>query len=541
MRLQTKFTIIFLSVLLITLVILFGLTYKETRDNLEQNAYEICEKILAEVEATRQYVREVLRPKMYEIVKDDFIPEAMSTSFVARGQAERFLQRYPDYYIKFATENPRNPKNMADEKEKEIISFFRDNPKETKWRGIVSHKGIPYFTVATPYYFEESCIKCHGDPKEAPASLLQTYGNKNGFGRKVGDLTINTVGIPVIVSYSNIWKKTIFIFIPIMILAAITLLMAIILFRRLVTEPVHKLKKGVNSIAEGRYDYRVEINNKHEIGELAYSYNSMAESLKDNISRLKNSEIEREKLNAELKRRNFELEQILYVSSHDLTSPLVNVNGYSRELTSSLNELKSALMNAPADIKEKALRIIDGEVQESLSLIKHNIVKIDHLQKGVMKFLRAGKAEITHESLDMEELISLVLERMEKQITDAGAVMKISGLPSCHGNFALISEVFFHLISNAVKYLDKARPGVISIAGYKKGQDSVYCIEDNGIGIAQAYHENIFQIFHQLDTAVEGEGLGLSVTKKIVERHGGRIWVESEEGKGSRFYVSLPA
>ncbi|MBI4825379.1 MAG: DUF3365 domain-containing protein [Nitrospirae bacterium] len=541
MKLQTRFTITFLSVLLLALAVLSAIAYKETRRSLEQEAYSICEKILAEVEATRQYVREVLRPKMYEIVKDDFVLEAMSTSFIARGQAERFLQRYPDYYIKFATENPRNPKNMADETEKKIIRFFRDNPEERKWRGTVYHNGAPYFTVATPYYFEKQCLKCHGDPGDAPASLLQTYGDKNGFGRKVGELTINTVGIPVMVSYSDVWQKTIIWIIPVLILACITFLLSTMLFRRLVTVPVDRLKQGVNSIADGEYDYRVEIKGRNEISELASSYNSMAENLKSHISRLQASELEREKLNTELKRRNFELEQILYAATHDLKTPLVNINGYTGELKKSMEDIVSRIEREDifAEIR-KEITLLANELPESFGFISMSISRMDTLLNGLLQFSRSGNADLKTEDIDMNMLISGILSNLNYRMKEAGADFEVTDLPRCTGDREQVIRIFSNLIENAVKYLDTARKGKIKVSGHKEGNLSVYCVEDNGIGIASEHQKQIFHIFHQLDPSKAGEGLGLVIVQRMVERHGGKIWVESEAGKGSRFFVALP-
>ena len=115
-------------------------------------------------------------------------------------------------------------------------------------------------------------------------------------------------------------------------------------------------------------------------------------------------------------------------------------------------------------------------------------------------------------------------------------------MPECKGDRVQINQVFSNLVDNAIKYLEEKQPGSIKISGYKENGHSVYCVEDNGIGIAHKHQEKIFNMFHQLKPGRrEGEGLGLTIALRIVDLHRGKIWVESKPGSGSRFFVSLPA
>ena len=114
-------------------------------------------------------------------------------------------------------------------------------------------------------------------------------------------------------------------------------------------------------------------------------------------------------------------------------------------------------------------------------------------------------------------------------------------MPSCRGDKNEINQVFSNILGNAVKYLDPSREGTIKISGCKNDSNSLYCIEDNGIGISPQYQNKIFEIFHRLEPEKsEGEGIGLTIVQKILNRLGGKIWVESEPGKGSKFFISLP-
>jgi len=196
MSLNKKLLLYTVTSLTILILVLGFLSYQEVRQNVEEEAYRICERLVAEVEASRSYVREVLRPKTANFVKSgEFVPEMMSASFVARSIFERFLKLYPDYHIKFASFNPRNPINKADKVEIEILNYFEQEFElDHKWEGIVSRKDQEYFTVARSFPLKKACLRCHGDPNDAPKSLVEKYGNVNGFGMKVGDITMYSVG-----------------------------------------------------------------------------------------------------------------------------------------------------------------------------------------------------------------------------------------------------------------------------------------------------------------------------------------------------------
>ncbi|MBI4826842.1 MAG: PAS domain-containing protein [Nitrospirae bacterium] len=252
---------------------------------------------------------------------------------------------------------------------------------------------------------------------------------------------------------------------------------------------------------------------------------------------------ERKQAEEERRHLNKELEQIIYVTSHDLRSPLVNVEGYHKEINYSLKELKNILqeIDIPRDRKEKIEFIIDKDIPESVKYIDASVAKMDSLLSGLLRLSRSGRAELEMKKLEMKRLVSDVLDTLEYQFKEKGARHEVTELPSCSGDEKQINQAFSNLIGNALKYLDPSRPGVIRISGYKKNSHVFYCVEDNGIGIPAEHQDRIFDIFHQVQRGKGGEGLGLSIVKKIVQRHNGKVWVESEFGKGCRFSVQLPA
>jgi len=254
-------------------------------------------------------------------------------------------------------------------------------------------------------------------------------------------------------------------------------------------------------------------------------------------------EDEQRRLSTEIEAKNRELEQIINIASHDLRSPLVNIQGFGRELERSVSRLMEIMKQEgiPGEIRADVQSVLGKDVPESLVYIEKSVRKMDSLLKGLLSLSRLGRASMSITNLDMNAMLGEIVDAFEFRIKETGAVFDIGRLPSCRGDEVQIYQVFSNLVDNALKYLDPARDGVIRISGKKEKALSIYCIEDNGIGIQQENLERIFEIFHQLDPeSGDGEGLGLAIVKRILTRHDGGIRVESEPGKGSRFEVSLP-
>ncbi len=261
------------------------------------------------------------------------------------------------------------------------------------------------------------------------------------------------------------------------------------------------------------------------------------------ITMRKKAEKVQERLTNELVIKNKELEQVLYVTSHDLRSPLVNIEGYSRELEYSLKELMSSIekVDVPPVLKEQITAIVKEDIPESLHYIKISVSKINALLKGILTLSRLGGSTLTITEIDMNKMMTDIVDSHSYRLRELSIKTDVSKLPDCKGDISQINQVLSNLLDNAVKYTDPERPGVIHISGYNDTNQSVYCIEDNGIGIAPEHQDKIFEIFHQLEPhRVEGDGMGLTIAMRIIEKHNGKIWIESEVGRGSKFFVSLP-
>ncbi len=314
--------------------------------------------------------------------------------------------------------------------------------------------------------------------------------------------------------------------------------------QRVISKPILKLA-GVTEDISQQADYSIRIQKKgdDEIGKLYDGFNNMLEQIQLREKERDEAEAERERLFGELEEKNKELEQVVYVTSHDLRSPLVNIQGFSRELEYSLQELSAlpGIDSIPAGLKKKFSLILEEDIPDSLKYIKTSASKMDSLLAGLLKLSRVGRAEVTFSQVDMNHLMQEALHALEFQVKELAATVKVENLPPCFGDEMQINQAFSNLINNALKYLDPQRPGMIRISGEKQNDYVVYCVEDNGIGIAEEHQQRIFEIFHRLNPDdSSGEGLGLTIVNKIVRRHSGKVWVESFPAKGSKFFVRLP-
>jgi signal transduction histidine kinase/HAMP domain-containing protein len=242
--------------------------------------------------------------------------------------------------------------------------------------------------------------------------------------------------------------------------------------------------------------------------------------------------------------QNRELEQILYGASHDLRSPLVNVDGYGRELERSLGVVADALESCPASPETVAAAVQAAlpEMTDALRFIRSSTKQMGSLINGLLRLSRTGRAPFEICPLDMNQLAAGVVASFDFQARKAGAETRLGDLPPCKGDEVQVSQVLANLVSNALKFLDPRRPGVITVSGVQENGLSVYCVEDNGIGVAPEHQEKIFELFYRLEPSrCEGEGLGLTMVRQVLDRMNGEIKVYSKAGEGSRFEVTLPA
>jgi len=285
--------------------------------------------------AIREYIAEQIRPFVQEHVgRDDFFPEAMSTSFVARSIFEKVRQRFPDYILKFSSDNPRNPANLAGPEEIKILNYFRQNPQAEVWTGRITLNGTEYLARFRPRRMKESCLACHGDPADAPKTLLEQYPGEGGFHRRLGEVVaLDTVAIPAekyraAATAQTLTNSVVMIF-------GLFLVLAIVYwaFHRLVVRRLTRITRHFQAAGKDGRDCLVapiESRDPDEIGLLARSFNSLSAKLQEAYTSLGKRVDER---TAELQRRNDFLNSVIESLAYPFY--VVNAADYTIKLANS--------------------------------------------------------------------------------------------------------------------------------------------------------------------------------------------------------------
>lgn len=253
---------------------------------------------------------------------------------------------------------------------------------------------------------------------------------------------------------------------------------------------------------------------------IAAMQRKMSEQLEQRVQR-RTAQLAR--ANEALERSNLDLQQFAYIASHDLQTPLRAIAGFAQFLQ--------------ADYTER----LDATAQDYLERIVRGAARLQELIEDLLQFSRVESNSAPLEPVDLNQVFDEAVEALQMQIETSSAKVSRTELPPVQGDAQQLIHLFQNLIENAIKYR-RAEPPEVRVSAERDDAGWVISVNDNGIGIAPQYRERVFEIFRRLHSAqaYPGTGIGLSLCRRIVNRFGGRIWVDSEEGKGSSFRFTIP-
>jgi len=351
--------------------------------------------------------------------------------------------------------------------------------------------------------------KADFDGIRAPLTSFQTYlsAQRREAATDLGD-TSTLLDITAIVS------------VIVLILVVVALGLGI---RSAAIRPLTRLAGDARQVAGGDFDHEVDPRGPREVHTLAVDVNRMRERILSELSAVRAANVTLEARALDLERSNAELEQFAYVASHDLQEPLRKVASFCQLL------------------QRRYVGQLDARADQYIEFAVDGAKRMQALIDDLLTFSRVGRLEREPVLMSCASALSQARVNLTTEIRKSGAAIETTDLPSVRAEFSLITSLFQNLLGNAIKFRAD-RPPVIRISAVRTGNDWLFSVADNGIGIEPEFADRIFVIFQRLHdrAAYAGTGIGLSMCRKIVEHYGGTIWLDTEYEGGAKFNFTLP-
>lgn len=301
-------------------------------------------------------------------------------------------------------------------------------------------------------------------------------------------------------------------------------LVILVSLRRLVTDPLEALGHDARLVVGGDLDHEIRRSGPTELVQLATDVDDMRRRIVAELDSVSAARAELDARNVELTRSNLELEQFAYVASHDLQEPLRKVVSFTQLL------------------QQRYAGQLDERADEYIEFAADGARRMQVLINDLLAFSRVGRSTESFGDVDLVECVRTAERNLSEALAEAGAQVRFGALPVVRGDQTLLTAVFQNLISNAVKFRGE-EPPVVDIEATEAEGLWWISVTDNGIGIEPRFAERVFVIFQRLHprTEYDGTGIGLALSRKVVEHHGGALWLDTDQPQGARFCFTLPS
>jgi len=477
---RKRFLLMLVVVYVLSLPVISAITYVILRDFAIREAYHTGELYLSAIEEIRHYVGDELRPVMYEELPGRFLVEAMSRSYISGHIARGVNQQYPGYRYKNATiADPKNPNHAADGFEARIIEGFVRNPSMGEWKGILDAPGGMHVVIARKGEpFSGDCLRCHGDPRDAPSELIARYGRKAGFGMREGQLADGKfVYIPIESALAEA-KKNVSLFI-----ALYSVFFGVIFLI-------------INHRFRGLY------------------------------ATIENDSRKIEAINTDLTELNQELETM--VAERTMSLLALTVADRVRNPAAIIGWMSSRLL------KEEG---VSSTLRESLVDIAEEAEKLEAIVKEFETVSTGRKSVFRHE--DINVILNMILPLISREAEEKGVVLGValSARPlRINTQRNLLKAAVLHTARNAIEATPPG--GRVTLSTSEEKGNAVITVSDTGTGIPEEDLERIFEPY--FSTKEQRFGIGLPLVRQIVSEHLGKIEVKSRPGEGTTMRLVLP-